>query len=374
MGRRNETTNFYTFDNLLKYNCSYSWAIGERSNGKTFDGKKRCIDVASNDRKFVLLKRRHTQITRAKMIRFFEDIEGKLHYGIEKLGDYIKYSTEHGFYIIKGNEIKNIGYAMAIEDMYDTKGDVFNDVDLILFDEVIEDGNYLQNEIVYFMNTISTVVRNRPDICVLMTANTVSRYCPYFDLFGIDITKLKKGTIGTVIHKKGATVAVEYCKTFVSFLGEKKKHKYLGFDDNSASNMILHGDWQYNDTNTKDIDGIGWNCKRYKIYGYVTFISDVYEMSLYLDKNPIAFIRSINTQNGKVSKHTLYNFSADNSLILTNENGIVPKYNALNKFIDENTRERINILMECIKAGRVVFDNTKTGTEFILAIQKLRFS
>lgn len=372
MVKRNETTDLYTFDNLLKYECSYSWAIGQRSNGKTFDGKKKCIDITSlNKSKFVILKRRHAQITRSKMMTFFEDLETISRYGTNNYGDYIKYSTERGFYVINDGIEKTVGYAVAIEDMFLNKGVVYDNVDVILFDEVIEGGNYLQDEITLFLNTISTIVRNRQNVKILMTANTVARDCPYFDLFGIDISKLKKGSISTIYNDSGVSIAIEYCKTYVD-LTRGKKHKYLGFDENLTSNMILRGDWEYRETNISNVDGIGWNCKnRYKIYAYVTYIGVCYEMTFLLNDNPIAFVRDINIQNGKVKDNIKYNFSADNSIVLVNKNGIVPRYNKIVDFIDDETVERINLIKKCVQSGRIVFNTVKTGTEFLIAFEKI---
>lgn len=366
--RKNQTTDFYSFEPILKYNCTYSWALGERTNGKTFDGKYQCHKAVKEGGKFIYLRRRHSQITRSKMYRLFENIESEIEKGTveRQLPDYIKYSTDKGFYIIDEEGImRTVGYPLAIEDMYNNKGDDFEGVTLILFDEVIED-NYLEDEIKYFIHTISTIIRERPNVKVLMTANTINRDCPYFELFGIDFDKLKRGYIHTVFHKKGASVAIELCKTKVDYIGEVKKSKYVGFDDCLTTNMILNGEWEYDATNIKNVDGIGWSCKdRRKLYAYFTYLGVVYEASIYADVNPIVFIRDINVQDGKVKNDIQYNFAFDDSVILASNKRIIPRYTAIVDFIDDETKCRLDIIEKCIKCSRVVFNNVKTGTEFL---------
>ena len=368
-----QTTEFYSFEPILKYGCTYSWALGERTNGKTFDGKFQCHKAVKEGGQFIYLRRRHSQITRAKMYRLFENIEDEIEKGnVERqLPDYIKYSTDKGFFIVdEEGYIRTVGYPLAIEDMYNNKGDDFNGVTLIFFDEVIED-NYLEDEIKYFIHTISTIVRERPNVKIIMTANTINRACPYFDLFGIDFDKLRRGYIHTVFHKKGSSIAIELCKNKVEYLGEVKKSKYVGFDDCLTTNMILNGEWEYNATNTKAVDGIGWSCKdRRKLYAYFTYLNVVYEASIYVDDNPIAFIRDINTQNGLVKPNIKYNFAFDDTVQLSSTKGIVPRYTKIVDFIDEETRYRLDIINKCIDSSRVVFNTVKTGTEFLNGYKK----
>lgn len=368
MDTKETAPEFYSFGKARSLGCAYTWAIGKRSNGKTYDAKKICVDKYKNDgSSFVIMRRYHSDITRNKMADFFSDIS---EYTEDKIDDFVKYSTERHFYIDIDGEFKTIGYAIAIEDMYRNKGRNFPKVKTIVFDEVIED-RYLEDEIKYFLNTISTIVRNRKDVEILMTANTISRYCPYFDLFGIDIQKLKKGSIHKIVMKSGVSIAVHYCKDS-SGVGKEESHKYLGFDENGSSDMILYGEWEYDEYETHSIDGIGWNCKnRRLIFAYVTGIGEVYEMSLLMNENPIAFIRNVNIRDGKCNSTIKYNFSMDKSIILTNKKGIIPMYRKINKFVDTDTKTRIECLRECIKAGRAVYDTPKTGTEFNLCFEKI---
>lgn len=316
------------------------------------------------------VRRKHTMITKRKMRKLFEDMEGLC---VKILGSKILYNGQGEFQIDVDGERKTIGYCTAIEDAYIDKGIPFNKVKIVLFDEFI-DYNYLKDELAMFRHTIANIVRDeeKQGVKIIMLGNTVSKHCPYFDYFGFNVNRIKQGEIAVIRANAGGTAALEYTRTKVGELGEgKKKSKYFGFDG-AGSDMILHGEWEYNECNTHDIDGIGWNSKRKRINAYVTGLENVYELSYTKGQNPVAFIRSINTQNGKVSADIKYNISFDNSLTLVNKYGnIIPRYKHLSEFMNYNIVEDIRHIKKCIDAGRVVYLNEQVGTEFTKAFTEI---
>lgn len=350
----------------MRYIVAYRLIVGERSNGKTYSVKERIIDRvrAEPGFKFIYIRRRAEQITRKIMKRLFEDIAD---YADEKIGDYIQYSTERGFYYIDPatNNYVTIGYAMSVEMGVTQKGIPWNDVTLVLFDEFLEYGFPIEDEWAKFINLMSTIVRKRDNVEVFMLANTVTKFSEYFSHFGIDPKKLKQGEITYGKHQNGVTFAVEYCRSANIVDGVKQKSMYLGFDNDPTSNMIMYGEWDYDVVNTLNIDGKGWNVQRRLIPMYITAIGEVYELTLWEDKNPIAFVRKINTQQGLVRSEILYNLSYDNSLVLTNKNGIVPMYGKVNRLMDEETRAYYEIFCLCIQAKRVVYDKISSGSDFM---------
>lgn len=367
---RRQTTDFYRLYRLLSRPASYYGIVGERSNGKTYSVKERIIDkLHDNGDKFVYMRRMHRHITRKKMKKVFQDIN---EYAYEKLNSFISYDTENDFTITDENGKKQtVGACVSIEDAIDLKGIPYNEIKTIFFDEFL-DLNYMEDEIERFLNIISTIVRERNDVEIFLCGNTISKYCPYFELFGVDPRKLKQGEIAYFTHKKGVTFALEYCKSKVQELGKEKTHKYLGFDDNKTVDMILYGDWEYKETNIKNIDGIGWNSNRTLIPTYITSLGNVYEMSLTHEKDKILFVRKINTQNGFVKTNIKYNLSFDNSIVLNSKNGSVPIYTKVSKlFMGENLYNQLQIAKECLRVNRVVYDTFETGTEFLIAADKV---
>lgn len=356
----------YSFARLLRYPVKYYLAMGERGNGKTYGAKMELINQFIIDRsKFAYVRRRKDQITRKDMKKLFSDINDRC-MDEDVLGDYIKYSVEQGFYIDEDGRQVVLGYPFSVEDSTYRKGIPWNDIKTIFFDEFIEYGNPVQDEISQFLNLLSTIIRKRTDVRVIMCANTVSKMSPYFDLFGIDVKKLKQGQIYSFFHQNGVSGAIEWCaSTNVSKDGKKISDPYLGFDNNPTSSMILYGEWEYDLVNTLNIDGKGWNTQRRLLPIYVTAIGEVYELSILEQENPIAFVRKINTQGGMVRHDIKYNLSYDNSLVLTNKHGIVPMYGKINSLVDETTRKYYEIFKQCIEAKRIVYDKISSGSDFM---------
>lgn len=364
-----QTTEYYSLDRILQHPSSYYMIIGERSNGKTYSVKKRIIEKIKEGGEFVYLRRLHRYIVRKKMYKVFDDIQNIAE---KELGTTINYSTENGFYIVKDKEQKNVGYVTSLEDGMTEKGISFHNVKIILFDEFIDE-TYSDIEIDRFLNLISTICREREDIEIYMLGNTISRYCPYFDLFGIDIKKIRQGNIYRFKHSSGVTCSLEYCKNKVQQIGKDKTNKYTGFDNNKTVDMIMYGEWEYKDSNIRNVDGIGWSSQRTLVPAYVTALGLCYEISIYTHSNfPISFVRKPNTQNGLVKDRIKYNLSYDNSVLLNSKKGVVPKFSRVSTFFDENTLEQIKILDECIRTSRIVFDSYETGTEFLKAYEKIR--
>ena len=370
MAKKIYTKDYYSLANILQYNTSYKVIIGERSNGKTYAVKSHMLKKQKRGGgRFLYLRRKHKYITRQKMYKLFDDMEKIT---IELFGSCVEYKNDIGFYTQDGDEVNVLGYCTSIEDAMDFKGVPFNDVTTILFDEFMDYG-YFDDEIRRFLNIISTVVRNREDVEIFMVANTISRYCPYFDLLRVEVSKLQQGKIHILNHKGGVSVAVEYCKSLNTGLSGKKekKHKYIGFDDNESVKMILYGEFEQRDVNTKNVDGKGWNTTKRRIPAYITYAGDVFEVSLCLDINYIAFVRKINTQDGKVKRSTQYNISIDGSVILTSIDGIVPQYRKISRFMSDDIVMMFDIVRECVACGRIIYDDALTGTEFEDIIKKI---
>lgn len=356
----------------MRYNVAYRLIVGERSNGKTYSVKERIMDRIKYepDFKFVYIRRRQEQVTRKIMRRLFEDISDKFE---ENIGDYIHYSTDAGFYLDDGQFAgRTVGYCMSVEMGVTQKGIPWNDIKLILFDEFLEYGFPIEDEWAKFINLISTIVRKREDVEIFMLANTVTKFSTYFQQFGIDPKKLKQGEIMYGSHQNGMTFAIEYCRSANIIDGIKSKNKYLGFDNDPTSNMIMYGEWDYDVVNTSNIDGIGWSANRRLIPIYLTALGEVYELSIYEQQNPIAFVRKLNTQNGMVRADIKYNLSYDNSLILTTKNGIVPMYGKINSLVDESTKAYYDIFCLCVQAKRIVFDKISSGSDFMKIYKNMK--
>lgn len=243
---------YYNLRNIRKENAVYNLIIGERSNGKTY------ALLLESLRQF-FKNGSHTAIVR----RWKEDVIGSRASGIyqainengevEKLsgGEYKGVTYFAGkFYVCNydesGKAIYNendlLGYTFALSDSEHNKSVSYPKVSTIVFDEFLTKGTYLVDEFVLFMNTVSTIVRQRTDVKIYMLGNTVNRYSPYFREMGLNhVTDMEQGTIDVYKYGKSSlTVAVEYTAS-----SNQRRHNnfYFAFN-NPKLDMITSGAWE----------------------------------------------------------------------------------------------------------------------------------
>lgn len=175
---------YYNADITLSRNRLFNFVIGPRGAGKTYGAKKRVIkNFLKDGSQFVYLRRYETEMPNAQMRNFFSDVSQEFP-GIEFmcLNSTMKINGKiAGWYfpLSKGNMLKSIP---------------FPNVTLIIFDEfIINTGmvRYLQNEVVTFLETYSTISRDR-DVQVLFLANSITFINPYFVYFNISMEKGQK--------------------------------------------------------------------------------------------------------------------------------------------------------------------------------------
>ncbi|HSH52227.1 MAG TPA: phage DNA encapsidation protein, partial [Bacteroidales bacterium] len=228
---------YYSLNRIKKKNAVYNVIFGERSNGKTYAVLKEGLEQYVKTGGQIAVVR-----------RWKEDITGKRASGIwnalienreiEKLtdGEFTGIHYWNGkFYLCnyKDNKVVYhdtdiIGYTFALSDNEHNKSISYPKVTTILFDEFLTKHLYLNDEFVLFMNTISTIVRQRTNVTIYMLGNTVNKYCPYFQEMGLNhVQKMEQGTID--VYRYGdskLTVAVEYC---ASTQNKKANNFYFAF-------------------------------------------------------------------------------------------------------------------------------------------------
>lgn len=247
---------YYNINKLMKTGARYLICFGERSNGKTFQsllyGLKEYIKHGSQ----VAIIRRYREDFRGKRggaywDNLIYDGEGVNHVKELTNGKYDSITYYAGKWYLAyfdQEEQKYIpqpepfAYAFALTEMEHEKGNSYPHIRTILFDEFMTRSAYLPDEFVLFMNTISTIVRARDNVKIIMAANTVSQYCPYFDEMGLKhIRQMKKGDIDIYNYgDSGLKVAVEYCDSPNTF---KASDVYFAFD-NPKLKMITGGAWE----------------------------------------------------------------------------------------------------------------------------------
>jgi len=247
----------YDLKPILKEKAHYNLIIGERSNGKTYAALFYALErYVKGGAEAAYLRRMQEDFIGKRGAGLFQPlvVNGEIYTLTNGEWENVYYYASRWYlckYVEgkKGQErvtdSKPFMYGFALSQMEHEKGTGYPNVKNIIFDEFITRTAYLRDEFVLFMNTLSTIIRSRDDVKIFMLANTVNKYCPYFDEMGLrHVREMKQGEIDVyqLKHASGKVlrVAVEYCKPFEK---GKKSDFYFAFD-NQKLEMITSGIWE----------------------------------------------------------------------------------------------------------------------------------
>lgn len=244
----------YNIDNLLygenTKDGNYYLIYGEKSNGKSYQAKTK-LEIGhyiKTHMKFILMRRWKDDLSSLWLEKYFEDID------VESLTEG-KYNTincwrgkiylsnaidEDGELKVNRGEVCGYYIALSTEQHYSSSS--FLDVDVIVFEEFMERGMYIKNEVMKLEAFYSTVDRKRGTTKMFLIGNTITRINPYINEWKLFETfkRLKQGQITSIImHKEGndildetnIKICIEYCRAS----GGKQM--------SISSNMIDKGNW-----------------------------------------------------------------------------------------------------------------------------------
>lgn len=241
---------YYTLDAILKKNALYNVIFGERSNGKTFAVLNYALKKYFEDGSELAIIRRMDDDFKSKRgsQMFANLVNNNLVYKYSS-GEYNTIDYYAGRWFLARNEEGKskrseipFAYAFSLSTMEHDKSSSYPNIRNILFDEFTTRSYYLPDEFVLFMNTLSTIIRERTGVKIFMCGNTVNKYCPYYGEMGLThVKEMKQGTIDVYTYgESDLTVAVEYAD---STKGGKKSDVYFAFN-NPKLKMITNGDWE----------------------------------------------------------------------------------------------------------------------------------
>ena len=303
---------YYSLNKINKKNATYNVIFGERSNGKTYATLKQVLENYFNDgSQFAYIRRWSVDVQPKRMNNLFNAIieDGYL----EKLsgGKFtaIFYRTGRFYlctYSDKGKPIYNeedvIGYAFSLSENEHNKANSYPRVTTIIFDEFLTNKIYLPDEFILFMNTVSTIVRQRTNVKIYMLGNTVNKFCPYFKEMGLsNILTMKQGTID--VYTYGETklkVAVEYADSKKKF---KKNNFYFAFN-NPKLKMITGGAWELN---IYPHAPVKWKPKNIMLTYFIDFNDSLYQCEIInKDDNVFTYIHEKTTPIKNPDKDIIY--------------------------------------------------------------------
>lgn len=241
---------YYSLKKILAEQCDYNLIIGERSNGKTYSSLKWILnEYVKNGRAGAYIRRWREDVLGKRAESIFNAlVDNNEVYKITK-GKYSNIVFSRGaWHLSNFDEKKNrmiadkepFCYAFALSNVEHDKSTSFPSVKNIVFDEFLTRRYYLADEFILFMNVLSTIIRDKSDVKILMLGNTVNKYCPYFNEMGLmNIENMEQGAIDVYTFANKLKIAVEYCGASAG----KKSNKYFAFD-NARLNMIINGKWE----------------------------------------------------------------------------------------------------------------------------------
>lgn len=247
---------YYDIAHLIKDypDAYYYMAFGERSNGKTYSALKYAIErYFKHGEQFAYVRRFGEDIKRKNLQTLLaahveNGLISSLSGGTYSLVDYTSgrfiafdYDPDTGK---AEKDLQPMGFAFDLNSMEHHKSTSFPKVTTVIFDEFLSRQGYLANEFVLFMNTLSTIIRDRINVKIFMIGNTVNKFCPYFSEMGLThIKDQKPGTTDLYTYADtGLSIVVEYCDP-MSKRGGKHSDVYFAFD-NPQLKMITSGSWE----------------------------------------------------------------------------------------------------------------------------------
>ena len=337
---------YYSLNKINKKDATYNVIFGERSNGKTYATLKQVLEnYFSDGSQFAYIRRWSVDVQPKRMNNLFNAIieDGYL----EKLsgGKFtaIFYRTGR-FYLCtyndKGKPIYNeedvIGYAFSLSENEHNKANSYPRVTTIIFDEFLTNKIYLPDEFILFMNTVSTIVRQRTNVKIYMLGNTVNKFCPYFKEMGLtNILTMKQGTID--VYTYGETklkVAVEYADSKKKF---KKNNFYFAFN-NPKLKMITGGAWELN---IYPHAPVKWLPKNIMLTYFIDFNDSIYQCEIInKDANVFTYIHEKTTPIKNPDKDIIYTLDY-NPKINYNVNILKPLNEYQNKITWFYTHDRV---------------------------------
>lgn len=190
---------YYSLRKICSYNYHINAIIGARGTGKTYALKNYVIKKFLYDnKKFIWLRDTEESCEKLRNDRgnkFFSDIKKKF--------PQIEQGTINGEIILING--KQCGYLMPISTYYKYKGNSYEDIETVVFDEFLPEKcqQFTANRVRQFINAIDTITRTRNNVKVFMLSNALDIGNEIFDIFEIKIKGFgiyKNSKKGVILH------------------------------------------------------------------------------------------------------------------------------------------------------------------------------
>lgn len=204
--------------------CNYSafmdpaidlyFVMGHRGDGKTYGALDLVIDAYRSGEASAYVRREAEMITGKEAGLLFNPFTGadsRLEQATGGKYNNVVYRSKQFKPVLtdwdSGDTLatgSTILHTTALSTWETSKGQDRGFLRYIIFDEVITAGRYLPDEPFKWVNTLSSLMRTRSGTQIIMLANPLNQFCPYFDWYGIEIERFKPGTVADLKYDSGA--------------------------------------------------------------------------------------------------------------------------------------------------------------------------
>lgn len=229
----------------MSYGCKIVIWIGARRIGKTHGGKKWVLKkvYASDNIKFVWLRdndEARKKLAQDNGAKFFSDMKKCNIPNIDSC--YIQGETIKGWG-------RTIGYLMPSSTFQNYKGNDYEDIEYIVFDEFIAEKNtkFNANRAWEIINSIYTVGSTRENVRILMLANALDRGDDFLQFLGVKIKDY-----GIYVNRE-KDVCIHYCDDHPEFRKQRENSvigkliKGTEFEENLFNNKFSDDEKQFFD-------------------------------------------------------------------------------------------------------------------------------
>lgn len=248
---------YINIPSLYSLNADVYIVFGERSAGKTYSVFKGLFDdYNATGAQFVYMRTREDYLIRGRAWGAVANIKPYVEKTLWKEEANLNYYS--GVYRKQelGRNNKWIyspcGYSTSIASWMKYKGNGYDSVKTIFFDEFIEDDDTTTiiplstNEFLKgYSQQLSTIIRRRKDVKVVACANSINPKSPLFVYYNIDARKLEQGKV-YIFNRKLDDDNLKICVLYT----EPPKHahvsKHLAVYESQTTDMTITGAWQEN--------------------------------------------------------------------------------------------------------------------------------
>ena len=240
---------------LYALNADVYIVFGERSAGKTYSVFKGLFnDYNENGSQFVYIRTREDYLIRGRAWGAVSNIKPYVEKTLWKEEANLNfYSGQYRKQELGRNNkwvYSTCGYASSIASWMKYKGNGYDQVKTIFFDEFIEDDDTTtihplsRSEFLKgYSQQLSTIIRRRKDVKIVACANSINPKSPLFDYYNIDARHLEQGKV-YIFNRKLEDDNLKICVLYTEPPKRAHVSKHIAVYESQTNDMTITGAWQ----------------------------------------------------------------------------------------------------------------------------------